>query len=178
MTTVSSGVHELLARAKMSVSDLPSSLAACQDAMSVLSVDMHAIKQEISLYDQGESARPPGWKSRAATALRYKQAAFSAIKRHADTLQVAHNKRRAVSAAENTRADLERAIQARDKKIRALRHVQQRAELSLAQTKKWVKENYPERIEDLYVILSAVETAFDAQGASEDTLDRDAEHGA
>jgi ribosomal protein L7/L12 len=146
--------------------------------LAVLSVDIHAIKQDVMLYDQGESERPPGWKPRALAALRYKQAAFSAIKRHAETLQAARNEHRATSAADNVRADLERTIRARDKKIRALRHVQQRAELSLAQAKKWVKENYPDRIEDLYVTLSAVETAFDARHADEDTINGDSGHGA
>lgn len=156
---MSRSMEALLERAGMTLDDLPKTWDECQDELALLGDEICDIKEQIAAHDNGIEVRPAAWRRQATRALNCRRSEFSAIKRYADRLEVEKK-------VENVAADLRRAIEVRDEKLRRVHVTHAREDVCFRAVRRWIKDNYPDRIDEVYALIDTTRAEYDERTSS------------
>lgn len=167
-TKLSAAMIELLERSNMTADNLPDTEEECNDELALLSAEIHDIKKELQLYEDGEIERPDGWRVRATDALRYKQSEYTAFKRwrngFVNERQQASkysDKEKHRAAIERLRAHMDRTVEGYRRKVSRMHLHADRSKHVLNAARQWIAENAPEHSEALFAVIVQAQEEFD-----------------
>ena len=160
--------ERLLEHAGLDEADLPATLEECEDWLASISAEIETIKDQLECEARGITSRGKEWAGAAQGAMNHRRSEWAVIQRVARNLRgdtqsaIEAAIQREREKARNREASLQRAIDARDAKVQRAQFSGQRQNHALVALKSWVRDNFPDRADEAFAVVSLAQSEYDA----------------